>query len=99
MVIDYLSTGIENARTGKDLAAMLNCNLRDITADITRERRQGWPIIASNAPERPGYYIAVSRSEVKQYCNSLRRRASEIEKTSAALLKAAQKLPDTREAQ
>lgn len=94
MVADLLSTGKENARTGRTLAKLLRCNIRDITAWIERERRAGLPICASNDPEHPGYYLAGTAGELQRYCNMLDKRADELRKTSLALLKKAQALSE-----
>ena len=93
MIADYLTTGRENAKTAKELAAMLLCSVRDISASIERERRQGQPIIATCDPKQPGYYLAKSAEELQQYCNTLHHRAGEIYKTRSALLATAQTMP------
>lgn len=98
MIKDYLSIGKENAITAKHLAAILQCDVREISAAIERERRQGQPIIASCDPEQPGYYLAESAEELQQYCGRLHHRAGEIYKTRRALLKAAQDLQEKQEA-
>lgn len=97
MIADHLLIGKENARTGKDLARALNCDIRDISAGVERERRQGQPIIASCDPELPGYYLAETAEELQEYCNRLNHRAGEIHKTRRALLEAAQDLPAEQE--
>lgn len=101
MIVDYLFTGREHARTGKELASILHCSTRDISESVERERRQGQPICASCDPEQPGYYLAANAEDLEQYCRSLHRRAGEIHKTRRALLKVIDKLPpaeDTQEA-
>lgn len=98
MIIEYLLIGKEHARTAKDLAAALKCDVRDITAGIEKERRQGKPIIASCDPLNPGYYLAGTQEELQQYCNRLHHRAGEIHKTRSALLKTANTLPTEQEA-
>lgn len=98
MIADHLTKGKANARTGKDLANILGCDVREISARIERERRQGQPIIASCDPERPGYYLAETAEELQQYCNRLHHRAGEIHKTRRALLEAANGLPAEQEA-
>lgn len=98
MIYDYLLIGKENAKTAKDLARALKCDVRDITAGVERERRQGKPIIASCDPENPGYYIAETQEELQQYCSRLHHRAGEIYKTRSALLETAQTLPTAQEA-
>lgn len=92
MIIDYLSIGKENAKTGKDLARALHCDVRDISAGVETERRKGLPIIASCDANSPGYYIAESAEELNRYCDSLGRRANEIRRTRAALLEAAREM-------
>lgn len=98
MITEYLSTGRENARTAKYLAAMLGCDVREISAAIERERRQGQPIIASCDNKQPGYYLAESAEEIKKYCGRLHHRAGEIYKTRSALLETAEKLSTKQEA-
>ncbi len=98
MIAEYLQTGRENARTAKYLAAMLGCDVREISAAIERERRQGQPIIASCDFKQPGYYLAANAKELRQYCGRLHHRAGEIHKTRRALLEAAQNLPTDPEA-
>ena len=94
MIADYLRIGREHARTGRDLAKVLNRNIRDITAGIEKERRQGQPIIASYDPEHPGSYLAGTAEELQQYCGSLNRRAHELDITRRALLATAENLPE-----
>lgn len=93
MITDYLFTGKENARTGKELATLLHCDPRDIGKAIERARRQGAPICASCDPEQPGYYLAADAEDLQRYCNSLSRRINEICTTHAALLPIIDTLP------
>lgn len=85
MIAELLGVGKENARTGKELAAVLGCDIRDVTAAIERERREGQPICAATG-ENPGYFIAADAEELKAYCDNIHRRASELYKTRGALL-------------
>ena len=94
MIAEHLLTGKENARTGKDLARALGCDPREISAGVERERRQGKPIIASCDPEAPGYYLAGTAAELRQYCGRLRHRAGEIHKTRRACLATIDQLPE-----
>ena len=93
MISDYLHTGRDNARTGRDLARQLHCHIRDISRGIEYERRQGVPIIASYDSERGGYYLAETAEELQRYCDILDRRAREMRTTSSILLLTAAKLP------
>jgi hypothetical protein len=83
-ITELLNVGAENARTGKELASILGCDLRDITATIERERRKGKPICAGSG-ENPGYYLAADAEELEQYCGRLKHRAKELYKTLGAL--------------
>ncbi len=94
MITDHLLKGAENARTGKELASILNCEIRDITIMINRARHDGAPICAMTRGDHPGYYIAEYKEDVKEFTDSLKGRAIEIFKTRQALLKAADSLPE-----
>ena len=93
MITDYLSKGAANAKTARELAKLLDCDTRGITQIIESERRAGAPIISSNDPTTPGYYLAETAEEVQHYCRRLHQRAGEIFKTRRALLKTAQTMP------
>lgn len=91
---ELLAEGEKNARTGKELAACIGCDIRDITAAVERERRQGQPICAATS-KNPGYYLAADANELQTYCNRLHHRAAELYKTRQALLKILKQLPGT----
>lgn len=97
MIYELLAEGRENARTGRDLAKYCGCNIRDITEQIERERRQGHPICAATGGENPGYYLAADEDELAHYCNNLRRRAIEMFKTRQALVSVLRQLKTTTE--
>ena len=86
MINDYLSRGKASARTCGDIARATGCTAREITAQIERERRAGYPICASTG-DPPGYYLAETPEELAEYCEALRRRAIEVLKTRKALIK------------
>lgn len=93
MIYEYLSTGERNAKTARELCDLLHLEKRELTAAIERERRQGSPICASCDRTNPGYYLASSKEEMQRYCNSLARRAKEINRTKKACLETIEKLP------
>lgn len=93
MISDILAEGRENARTGAELAQFLNCNVREITAQIERERRQGQPICAATG-EKPGYFLAKNDQELEDYCNQLKSRAIEIFTTRKALVSILRQIRD-----
>ena len=92
MIFEILTTGAENAKTGKDICRLLNITARDLTAAIERERRAGKPICASTG-SNPGYFLAANQREMQHYCNSLMHRAGEIHKTRNACIKSMEDLP------
>ena len=95
MIHELLAEGRENARTGKELAAMLGCNVRDVTEQIEKERREGQPICAATG-ENPGYYMAADAEELAAYCRRLKGRAIELFKTRQALISTLRQIRDSR---
>lgn len=93
-VADYLRQGELYAHTARELAYMMNCNVRDISKMIEEERRQGAPICATCDNRRPGYYLADNPADLAAYCQKLHRRAGEIYKTRRALLKTMQQMQE-----
>lgn len=85
MIYELLATGKQNARTARELAEQLKCDIRNITDQIEKERREGRPICAATG-EKPGYYIATDAKELEQYCDILKGRGIEIFKTRQALV-------------
>ena len=94
---DYLFTGEENARTGRELAQQLNCDPREISQAIEAERRRGKPICATCNSTQPGYYLASNPDDIQKYCDKLHKRAGEIYKTRRALLKTADEMREQQE--
>lgn len=80
-VADVLCMGADNAMTGEVLASLFDCNLREISQRVERERRDGSPICASCDPARPGYYLAADPAELALYLASLDRRLRNISAT------------------
>lgn len=93
MIYEMLMTGQDNTLTGRELAKLLKCDIRTVTEQIERERRQGQPICAIYRGVNAGYYIPQTREELKKYCAKLHKRAGEMEYTSDAMLKNADLLP------
>ena len=93
MIADFLAEGKENARTGRELATLFGCDIRTITEQIERERRDGQPICAISRGENPGYYLAADADELQNYCDRLKGRATELFKTRQALIKVLKRLP------
>ena len=70
MIYELLTTGAENAKTGKELSRILNVHIRDIGLMVERERRDGQPICATSSGKNPGYYLAATQEEMQSYCRS-----------------------------
>lgn len=92
LVKEMLSLGADNARTASELCEYLGITLRELTAEIERERRNGVAICASTG-SNPGYYLAANQEEMQQYCNRLSHRIKEIHKTREACLNTINTLP------
>ena len=86
IIAGLLSTGRNHARTGRQLARALGCDIRAITAEIERERRDGLPICATSRGDNCGYYLAADQTELQDYCDRLAGRAGELSRTRAALM-------------
>ncbi len=80
-----LGIGRDQTRTGRELAQMLGLSdLRAITAEIERERRDGCPICAATGTA-PGYYLAGSADDLRAYLCSLDHRLRMLTATRAHL--------------
>ena len=94
MIHELLMTGADNPTTGRELAAMLNCDIRNVTEAVEQERRAGQPICATTSGNHKGYFLAADRDELQTYCTRLHKRAGELHKTRRFLLKALEQMPE-----
>ena len=94
MVFEILETGRKNAKTGAELCERLQITKRELGRAIETERRAGRPICSTSDSTRPGYYIAATRDEMRLFCNSLMKRAGEIQKTRRACADTIERLPE-----
>lgn len=95
MIHEYLNRGKDNPVTGRELARIFNCDIRRITIEVERERREGHPICAASG-ENPGYYLPADEYELAEYCNRLKGRAIELFKTRQALIRVLQAVQDAK---
>lgn len=86
MIYELLLHGECNSTTGKQLATALKCDLRTVTEQIERERRDGKPICATSTGRNAGYYLPETPEELETYCRRLYKRGGELFKTRRALL-------------
>ena len=88
-LIASILSGRDNPLTCQEIMSALSLSdPRVVTKIIERERRAGLPICASNNGKRPGYYLADSPDELKNYMRSLRHRVKAVSGTLAALERA-----------
>ena len=71
MIAEHLLKGAENAQTGRELARILNIDIRDVVRHIEKERRDGAPICAGAMGSHKGYYLAADQEELIEYCGRL----------------------------
>ena len=90
---DYLPEGGENPVTAKELQRRTGADIRVITLAIQQRRREGVPIIGSKG-ENPGYYIAITADDLRNYCGRLKREEAEIRRTRKACERIINKLPE-----
>lgn len=74
-VSDFLSHGRSNAKSLRDLCAMLGMEEREVRKKIQQERKQGIPILSDNVH---GYYLPENASDTTKFVRSMRGRASQI---------------------
>ena len=86
----FLLKGAKNARTGEYLSKAMNIPRRDFDRLVQQERRAGVPIVSNG----DGYFIASNRNEMRQFCESLRRRAAEIKRTRRACMAMLDRIPE-----
>ena len=81
-IYESLPSGKENAIPGRDLANRLGISdLRNLTAQIERERRAKLPICAAQSSDGAGYYKAANPEELKEYIGTLGSRAYNLRRT------------------
>jgi len=96
IVSEVLGTGRSQAKTSKELAAILGVNTRDVTGLVQKERREGSPICAAASWQdgcSPGYYLAATREDIDEFCGALFHRGGEVMKTRRQLLRIRDRLP------
>ena len=98
MIHELLGTGGGNARSGRELADFLNCDIRTITEQIEQERRAGHPICANMSGKHAGYYLPATPEELEDYCGILYHRGGELFKTRRALLQTLKQIKQQKEA-
>lgn len=98
MIYELLAEGTANARSGRELATVLGCDIRTVTEQIERERRAGQPICANMTGINAGYYLAATPEELENYCNRLYHRGGELFKTRRALLQVLEQIKQKKEA-
>lgn len=89
---NYLLKGGEHPLTAKELQRITGADVRTITAAIQQRRREGVPIVGSKG-ENPGYYIAITAGDLRDYCGRLKHEEAELRRTRKACERIIDKLP------
>lgn len=89
---NYLPKGGEHPLTAKELQRITGADVRTITAAIQQRRREGVPIVGSKG-ENPGYYIAITAGDLRDYCGRLKHEEAELRRTRKACERIIDKLP------
>lgn len=79
-LLDLIPCGCENAVTAKELATLMNCHTRIITATIHFLRCKGAVICA----DTNGFYKPANREETEHFVRSMRSRCRHIKAASAS---------------
>lgn len=81
MIIELLEKGEENARTAKEIANLINLDVRDVMQSIRCERLAGEPICSNSK----GYYIAENEKDLSQTISRLYKQGNETIKVADAM--------------
>lgn len=73
-ITGLIHNGEENAVTARDLAAITGLSVREITAQIARERQAGAVILSSCK----GYFLPGSEDEILHFIRTMDSRAKQI---------------------
>lgn len=73
-ITGLIHNGEENAVTARDLAAITGLSVREITAQIARERQAGAVILSSCK----GYFLPSSEDEILHFIRTMDSRAKQI---------------------
>lgn len=73
-VNSLLNRGEENAVTARDLAAITGLSVREVTAQIARERQAGAVILSSSK----GYFLPANNEEILHFVRAMDSRARNI---------------------
>lgn len=73
-ITGLIHNGEENAVTARDLAAITGLSVREITAQIARERQAGAVILSSGK----GYFLPSSEDEILHFVRTMNSRARNI---------------------
>ena len=87
-IVSLLSQGQDNAKTAKELQALLGYrNLRDVSKEINTLRNKGWIILSSVTGVSKGYFLPSTYQEVKIFVRTMYSRISEIKKATKSAQK------------
>ncbi len=84
-LLDAVPVGRAAARTARELQMLTAAKSpREITREVERLRRRGYPICAT-CGQSPGYYFAESPIELEVYLAALDRRLASVRRTRSSM--------------
>ena len=83
MIVELLEKGEQNATPAKDLAKILNIEVRDVMHIIRGERLTGEPICSNNK----GYYIAADNNDLEGTIKRLYKQGKETIRVAETMRK------------
>lgn len=98
MISEYLGRGKGAALTMNDLKLLTGYSRRDIQKQIALERESG-ELILSTTQAPGGYYLPCNSSEVREYVESMSRRAKSTFRAAAAARKALREMEERERGQ
>lgn len=74
-VLDYLAIGKETAITAREIAALMDVGIRDVTKEINTFRKRG-TLICGNAF---GYFYPSTAEDIKEFCQRTNSRIEDMQ--------------------
>lgn len=92
MIAEILHEGRENTMTAGELCALTGMNGTQLRLRIMAERRSGEPICSATG-KNPGYFLAETAAEMREFCESMKHRIDEVSETRRACMEQIMNLP------
>lgn len=77
-LMDFLSTGEDNAITARELSRLLKMSLRDVTVTVNALRKSGEIICSSGE----GFYLPADDTDVKNFVRNMESRIADMRRAT-----------------